>query len=676
MVLRYTTLITVCLILLSRAAIAADEPELQSLLTKPIIGAELSQDEVMEFTDARVMPMPEVETIAQWEAFVRRQRQATFAEVIYRGSAAQWRDAELGVEYLDTIDGGPGYSIRKLRYEAVPGLWIPALLYVPDNLTGKVPVIMNVNGHDGNGKAAPYKQIRCINQAKRGMIALNVEWFGMGQLRTDNFAHYRLNQIDLCGTSGYGAFYLSMKRALDVLLSHEHADPERVAVTGLSGGGCQTIQISALDERVTLADPVAGYSSFHTRARYLSDLGDSEQTPVDLAVTADYSVLTAMRAPRPTLLTYNDQDNCCFRAGHALPPLVQAAEPIFKLYGKPDNLHSHINTDPGTHNYELDNRQQLYAFLGRHFHPDDAAYDATEIPCEDEVLSADELMVPLPNNNLDLHALAVAEMQSLPRDGVLPTSAGAAAGWQRTKRARLRQVLRFPKYDVQAKAVGQQEVAATQATFWQLKIGDAWTVPAVELVRGTPQKTVVLIGDEGRGSLAPQVEELLAANHRVIAVDPFFFGESKIKNRDFLFALLVSAVGERPLGIQASQVAAVARWAAAKDNVRRVKVIAVGHRTSVVALAAAALSDSVISGVELHDSLGSLRQVVEENRQVIESPELFCFGLLVEHDIKQLAALVAPNTVKFVKPSERVRSELADLKAFYAELGIQFDPFR
>ncbi len=508
------------------------------------------------------------------------------------------------------------------------------------------------------------------------MIALNVEWFGMGQLRTDNFAHYRLNQIDLCGTSGYGAFYLSMKRALDVLLSHENADPERVAVTGLSGGGCQTIQISALDERVTLADPVAGYSSFHTRARYLSDLGDSEQTPVDLAVTADYSVLTAMRAPRPTLLTYNDQDNCCFRAGHALPPLVQAAEPIFKLYGQPDNLQSHINTDPGTHNYELDNRQQLYAFLGRHFYPDDANYNATEIPCEDEVLSADELMVPLPDNNLDLHALAVAEMQSLPRDGALPTSAGAAAGWQRTKRARLRKVLRFPEYDVQAEAVGQQEVAATQATYWQLKIGDAWTVPAVEMVRGTPQRTVILIGDEGRGGLAPQVEELLAANHRVIAVDPFFFGESKIKNRDFLFALLVSAVGERPLGIQASQVAAVARWAAAKDNVRRVKVIAVGHRTSVVALAAAALSGSVISGVELHDSLGSLRQVVEENRQVTESPELFCFGLLVEHDIKQLAALVAPNTVKFVNPNERVRSELAELKAFYAELGIQFDPFR
>ena len=66
-----------------------------------------------------------------------------------------------------------GYRIKKLRYEALPGLWIPALLYEPEKLKGRVPVVLNVNGHDSKGKAAPYKQIRCINLAKRGMLALN-----------------------------------------------------------------------------------------------------------------------------------------------------------------------------------------------------------------------------------------------------------------------------------------------------------------------------------------------------------------------------------------------------------------------------------------------------------------------------------------------------------------------
>ena len=45
----------------------------------------------------------------------------------------------------------------------------------------------------------------------------------------------------------YVLYQHPMKRGLDVLLGLEHADPDRVAVTGLSGGGWQTIFISAAD---------------------------------------------------------------------------------------------------------------------------------------------------------------------------------------------------------------------------------------------------------------------------------------------------------------------------------------------------------------------------------------------------------------------------------------------
>src|SRR5262249_14900902 len=151
-------------------------------------------------------------------------------------------------------------------YECLPGLWIPALLYEPEMLAEakaasdrNVPVVLNVNGHDPNGKAAEYKQIRCINLAKRGLLALNIEWFGMGQLRHADLAHTKMNQLDLCGSSGIAPFYLAMSKGIDLLLKHPHADPQRVAVAGLSGGGWQTIFISGLDSRVTLANPVAGY---------------------------------------------------------------------------------------------------------------------------------------------------------------------------------------------------------------------------------------------------------------------------------------------------------------------------------------------------------------------------------------------------------------------------------
>ncbi len=55
-----------------------------------------------------------------------------------------------------------------------------------------------------------------------------------------------------------------------------------------------------------------------------------------------------MLAPRPTLLTYNAKDNCCFASGHALPPLLEAARPVYQLYRREERLHSHVNHDPGT----------------------------------------------------------------------------------------------------------------------------------------------------------------------------------------------------------------------------------------------------------------------------------------------------------------------------------------
>ena len=107
--------------------------------------------------------------------------------------------------------------------------------------------------YDKDGKAADYKQLRSIHLAKQGMLVLNTEWLGMGQLRTPDFGHYKMNQLDLCGTSGLAPFYLAMSRALDLLLAHPHADTNRVAVAGLSGGGWQTTAAGVHPRRATIS---------------------------------------------------------------------------------------------------------------------------------------------------------------------------------------------------------------------------------------------------------------------------------------------------------------------------------------------------------------------------------------------------------------------------------------
>ncbi|MCA9038798.1 MAG: acetylxylan esterase [Planctomycetaceae bacterium] len=604
---------------------------IEQLLAKQTFDANLPLHEVKQFTRSRITPFPQIDSIPAWEEYRDHLRKELLDKIVYRGEAAQWRDADFQVEWLESIEGGPEYTIQKLRYEAVPGMWIPALLYLPKQLEGKVPVVMNVNGHDGDGKVAQYKQIRCINQAKRGMIALNVEWIGMGQLRSPGFTHYCMNQMDLCGTSGLAPFYLSMKRGLDILLNHEHADPERVAVAGLSGGGWQTIYISSLDERVTLSNPVAGYSSFFTRVDAPSDLGDSEQTPNDMASIADYLHLTALRAPRPTLLTKNDQDQCCFKASHALPPLLEVARPLYQLYGKGENLRSHINIVPGTHNFERDNREQLYAMFGNFFYADDTSFSPVEIECASELKTAEELFVPLPEGNRDFNVIAKELAASLPMK--------SQSTDPEAERVQLAEIIRFHDYPCTATQVEETTIEGQSAVYWHLKMGAEWTVPVIEFKPENPSGTVLMLSESGSTSLAEQVKSNLDKGERVLVIDPFYYGHSKVSQRPELYALLTASVGERTLGLQASQLMGAVKWARETASNDQLRIQAGGPRSALSALVTRALAPALVNEVEAPQAFGSLKEIINNNMQVHQAPELFCFGLLQKFDIDDLKRL-------------------------------------
>jgi hypothetical protein len=595
--------------------VGAQSLSLENALGRPILPANQPLVEVQVYTASHVKSMPLVSSAQQWTQARELLRQRVLNGVVFRGEARRWAEAKTRVEWLDVLPGN-GYRIKRLRYEVIPGLWIPALLYEPEKLIGKVPVILNTNGHEGTGVANDYIQIRCINEAKKGALALNFEWLGMGQLKTDGFNHYRSNQLDLTGTNGVALHYLSQKRGLDILLAHPNADPSRVAVTGLSGGGWQTIFISSLDPRVTIATPVAGYSSFVTRSQFPDpDLGDSEQTPVDLASIADYATLTAMRAPRPTMISNNAFDSCCFRGDYANAPLIWAARPYFALYNAADKLTAHINFDPG-HNYGQENREAFYRFVRENFYGgDDRVFSGKEIPSEADVRTPEQLRMEMPADNLDFHKIALKLSEGLPR---------------KTGVAKLADVVKAHTYKVSAIEAGAGEQAeGISLRYWRLRLDDDWTLPAVELGDPANANVTLLIGDQGRAALAAEARRLVKQEgRRVIAVDPFYFGESKIAKRDSLFALLISSVGDRPLGIQASQIAAIARWAKSP-----VIVESFGPRTSLIAAVAAALETKAISAAKTHGALSSLHDVLRSDMTVDKFPEFFTFGLLEAWDI-------------------------------------------
>lgn len=660
-------------------ALMAEEPSpVQAALSLPAFAAELPLHEIKVFLETRIVQPPAVTTREAWEQRAQYLRRDILEQIVFRGRAAAWRTAQGKVEWLDEIAGGPGYRIRKFRFEVIPAMWIPALLYEPDKLGEIVPLALHVNGHDPLGKAAPYKQLRSINLAQRGIRVIDLEWFGMGQLRTEGFAHGRMNQLELCGASGLAPFYLAMQRALDIGLALPNVDAKRVAVSGLSGGGWQTILISSLDERVTLANPVAGYASFHTNLSF-GDLGDSEQAPTDMAAMADYSHLTALRAPRPTLLTYNSKDDCCFQSGHALEPLARSARPVFALYGAADALRTHINHDPGTHNFERDNRQQYYAMIGDHFFPGDPDYPRQELPSEAELREAKYLEVELPAGNVDFNGLATSLAKGLPRREELPVKREAAQAWQMDRRQRLAKLLRIPNYEVNWRRSVTPAEAPAGSQIHQLRVGGTWTVPVTEFAPGggQPKASVILVADEGRAKQAAEVEQLRKAGYRVLAVDPLFLGESAIRGSDpaYLYALFMTTVGERPLGVQAAQLAAIARWIATEDT-HALTVVALGPRAAAAALIATAIEPDAIDTAEISDGLSSFHELLEKSVAVEAMPELFAFGMLEEFDVRDLVALAAPRVVQWRESSDRLEKELAPLATWYELFGAKLGTSR
>jgi hypothetical protein len=342
-----------------------------------------------------------------------------------------------------------------------------------------------------------------------------------------------------------------------------------------------------------------------------------------------------MLAPNPVQLTHNARDNCCFRADYALAPLLLAARPIFALYGDAGRLRFHANFDAG-HNYGLENREALYRLLKEFFFAANPGFSAEELPSAAEVRSPEQMRVPLPADNEDFHTVASKLSRTLPRSPAAATDPAA-------RRARLREITRWTDYGATAHQVNIRDQSGVAITATRLSLDGVWTVPVLEFAEGGSTGTTVVLADAGKSTLANEIQQLLQQKRRVVAIDPFYFGESRIETRDYLFALLASALGERPLGIQAGQVAAVARWL--KQKYGPVSLAAYGPRTSLIALVAAAVETEAVRDVKLVRPLASLREVIQRDLTMVDAPELFCFGLLEEFDMPQLSALVSPRPV-------------------------------
>jgi dienelactone hydrolase len=628
----------------------SDSEQVKSILTRQLQPPEVVTYELEHFLLERAPSLPAPGSAAQWSAEAEQIRQHVLENAILHGWPQAWQTFSPKFEDLGVVPTGPGYRLRKMRYEIVPGFYATALLYEPAHLTGKAPGVLDVMGHFGPGKASEFEQRLCINQALRGMIALNPEWLGMGELRGKENSHAFSAHLNLVGASGTGLFYLAMRKALDILYDQPQVDRERIGVTGLSGGGWQTIMLSSLDPRVKVAIPVAGYETLVERVT-VGDTGDIEENPTDLLVGQDYSTLTAIRAPRPTLLIYNAEDNCCYRAPLVKAGVYDAVVPFFELFGKGADFQFHQNTDISAHNMGLDNRQQIYRFFTEYF---GLPVNEKEIAVGDDIKSYDELAGCLPSNNLTILGLArklAAETTHPP----IPADAAQRQAWSASERSRLQHLVRYhpvtitrpwPEFDTfhnQVESISYRFGMSNGLSATGVWLKEIPTPNHAPLTIVLNDKGVHAAGDE-TWDRVPEVADRLERGEQVLGLDLVFTGDAAPQNPS-RFTNMLNSVGERPLGMEAAQLIALARWAKEKWHAPRVRLESTGMRSQVASLIATALMPDLFSTVEIHSGLRTLHYLFDNPVTYGEAPDLFCLDLYRDFDVDQLTALGAPAKI-------------------------------
>jgi dienelactone hydrolase len=616
------------------------KPYVEEALAQPSRDIPWKEYQLQQFLFKRYAALPTPTTPAAWTTEEERVREHVLNDIAYHGWPREWIDALPKFEEVGIIETNHGYRIRKLRFEVVPGFHSTALLYEPTKTEGHVPAILNVLGHEPDGIGVEYEQKRCINFAKRGMIALDIELIGFGELTNPENAHDFAAQLNLVGSNALGIFYLSMRRGLDYLSGLPNVDTSRIGVTGLSGGGWQTVLLGALDPRVAVAVEVAGVGSHESNLTHPLDTDEIEEDAPDLMLSADYPELLALRAPRPTLEIHNGTDSCCFRATLVKPYIYDNVIQYFQLYGASDQLAWSENLDPGNHNYQLDNRQQAYHFFSEHFKLPESN---REIYSDDEIRTLQELAIGVPADNLTFVTLARKLAQQIQQVPVPPDSPARQA-WAKSKREQLKTVVRYaPVSMLRPLRIDNGKSFHFRTLSYRFDFSNELSANGI-LFReeAAPERApaTIVLDDKGYKAATDVVAQHVDRGEQVLALDLLFNGD-QLPNRAS-WELLADSSGDRPLGLEASQLVAIAGWLRSTTG-QSVRVETNGIRNQVIALTAAAIAPENFSAVVNRTGMKSLAYLIDTPVPFRSAPELFCLDLYRYFDIDTLAALASPG---------------------------------
>jgi len=251
--------------------------------------------------------------------------------------------SDLKVTVTGAIDR-EDFRVEKLYYQSLPGLYVTANLYLPKNVSGRVPAVLYLCGHSqvkidnvSYGNKTHY-HFHAVWFARHGYACLVLDSLQLGEIEGIHHGTYRYGMWwwNNRGYTPAGVEAWNCVRAIDYLQTRAEVDPERIGVTGRSGGGAYSWWIAAIDPRVKVAVPVAGITDLQNHVVDGCVEGHCDCMYFVNTYRWDYPIVAALVAPRPLLIVNGDHDPIFPEDG--VRRVYETARKIYRLYDAEDKI--------------------------------------------------------------------------------------------------------------------------------------------------------------------------------------------------------------------------------------------------------------------------------------------------------------------------------------------------
>jgi len=533
-----------------------------------------------------------------------------------------------------------GYRILKLTYQSRPGLRVTANLFIPEG-KGPYPAVLNVHGHLLQGKIAPEVAARGHLLAKEGIVTLSVDAIGAGERGTlpGKFEYHGNQQgaalLSISETLLGMQLYDNM-RAIDLLQSLDDVDSDKIGVTGESGGGNQTMWLSALDARVKASVPVVSAGTFQA---YVTNANCwCETLPDGLRITEEWAVM-GMVAPNPLLmLTALHETIPAFFFPEAARTYKYARR-IYRLMDVENRIA--LRTVDAAHGYFPEMQRHMLGWF-RKWLLGVGSGEPAEIPAVRDL--PESRLMCFPKSRRPSRVKSLIEYVSLRSRAVKADMLAARTLNRRKKRRDLARILRVPAAGI-VPAIGsvrEGEERGCRVEKFTLESEPDILIPCVLIIPAGQQLSTIVIAahPDGKGEALKEPESLKALQEgkALCLVDVRETGETAwdppvAQCRNSARAALW--LGRTMIGNWVHDLCAAR--AALRRRMPRVRYELLGFReAALAALAAASLGRGFaqVSVVEM------LESYVLRGAPPVQAFSIFVPGLLAWGDVSLMAAMV------------------------------------